>query len=760
MNDFLTEDEVRVKAAKILKLDLSAPNVMLGTGQLTTFNQLGFAGVSDKPDGWYLPYNHVNPAVVLECKSSDKSLDKSAFVQELLKNCGIVKSKYDKVVGILYNGYELRVFQSKPKEEKNGAGQFCECAGERELKNVEHYLSLFNRIPIDKGVIFNITKRINELLHFKFQIKNLYHRMIFTACALVAKRFGAVLTHGMDFGLFQMSVANTLKHSYSQEVSQNDKLNELFEVYSSIQMNNPDDQGALDEFLDNIEKISEQLNSDFWNGEDVMAIFFTEFNRYKRKADHGQVFTPDHITSLMYRILGVQPKSVILDAACGSGAFLVKAMCNMIRDVGAHSDQASHIRQEQLFGIELDREIFALACANMLIHKDGKTNLKHLDARSAEAAAWIRKLPVDFVMMNPPFEDKYGCLDIVGNVLDNVRQGTLCGFILPDTKFEKNRKRAQRLFARHRLLKIVKLPLETFVEAVETSIYIIRAHEPQNGQQIFSCAIRDDGLETIKNQGRQDIHGRWNAIEDYWTEVVYKQSGDSSVKWLAPTEPWHYPAQRPPLVLRTSDFQRRIVKYLLYRNGIDELSFKEAVLSHVLFQTNLPAGFGRFVLTDAREDQPIDTHGWKPFSCADLFAVYKGKRLTKKEMQKGDIHYIGATAFHNGVTHVIGNTGCLFEPNCITVCYNGSIGEAFWQTERFWASDDVNVLRPKLPLTMKSALFFTTLFYLEGQNYSYTNKWKKETMEKQTMLLPVTPEGKPDLQWMEAFIEKLLQRYQ
>lgn len=73
---------------------------------------------------------------------------------------------------------------------------------------------------------------------------------------------------------------------------------------------------------------------------------------------------------------------VATDAACGSGAFLVKAMCNMMKEAGGiNTKKASKIKDSQLFGIEFDREIFALACANMLIHKDGKTNLEHLDSR-------------------------------------------------------------------------------------------------------------------------------------------------------------------------------------------------------------------------------------------------------------------------------------------------------------------------------------------------------------------------------------------
>ena len=63
---------------------------------------------------------------------------------------------------------------------------------------------------------------------------------------------------------------------------------------------------------------------------------------------------------------------------------------------------ATDIKSKQLYGIEFDREIYALACANMLIHKDGKTNLEQMDARTEKACEWIRSKNITKVLMNPP----------------------------------------------------------------------------------------------------------------------------------------------------------------------------------------------------------------------------------------------------------------------------------------------------------------------------------------------------------------------
>ena len=63
---------------------------------------------------------------------------------------------------------------------------------------------------------------------------------------------------------------------------------------------------------------------------------------------------------------------------------------------GTKTKKAKEIKKRQLYGIEFDREIYALACANMLIHKDGKTNLVQLDARTEKAADWIGRTSQKF----------------------------------------------------------------------------------------------------------------------------------------------------------------------------------------------------------------------------------------------------------------------------------------------------------------------------------------------------------------------------
>lgn len=108
-----TEDEVRDSAKEILGFNDYELNVKQGTGQITTFNQLGFKGVIDKPDGWYLPTDKMAVAIILETKAEKEDVQSSKWIAELKKNVEIVSSKYKRIVGILYNGVDNYVLKFK-----------------------------------------------------------------------------------------------------------------------------------------------------------------------------------------------------------------------------------------------------------------------------------------------------------------------------------------------------------------------------------------------------------------------------------------------------------------------------------------------------------------------------------------------------------------------------------------------------------------------------------------------------------------------
>lgn len=593
-----TEDEVRNSAEKLLGFDVKEDNIQQGTGQITTFNQLGFKGIADKPDGWYLPDDKSSVAIILETKAESENINKKKWEKELIKNIDIVSKEYSKVVGILYNGKNIRVFKNHTEE----------VSASTTLQNKEYYIALFISNKIDKQHIYDVTQKINNSLHFKFGMQDLQDRMIFTACALVAQRYnpknGLQKLKDMDYSTFHNWIYNALAKAIENDKKQNSKLDVLLEEYSAVRMAITEDQQAINDFIDNVCEIAELVNSDYWNGEDVMAIFFNEFNRYRKKSDAGQVFTPDHVTSFMYRLIDVNMKDRVLDATCGSGAFLVKSMCNMIKEAGGiKSKKAKEIKSEQLYGIEMYRKVYALACANMMIHKDGKTNLAQMDAKSVEASDWIREKKITKVLMNPPYERKYGCMAIVQNILASVPRGTKCAFILPDKKLEKDfkdKKYGNKVLENNTLTTIIKMPENLFFGVgVTTSIFVFESGNPQNGRNIIGYYMEDDGLETVKNKGRQDIKNKWEDIENYWIKAI--QDGNdykfNTRQIINPAEHLSYQMPEKEFEISEEDFTKTMMDYLMFEQKIDINEFRDKLIYKVLYDSKVETEEDKFSIS-------------------------------------------------------------------------------------------------------------------------------------------------------------------
>lgn len=126
-------------------------------------------------------------------------------------------------------------------------------------------------------------------------------------------------------------------------------------------------------------------------------------------------------------------------------------------------------------------------------------------------------------------------------------------------------------------------------------------------------------------------------------------------------------------------------------------------------------------------------------------------------MKPGTIRFIGASAANNGITAYVGNDEHIHPANTITVSYNGSVGEAFYQADRFWASDDINVFYAMFSLNETRALYFLPLIKQQGKRYTYSDKWTKEKMEEARITLPVVSKcsRQIDFAYIDAFVGEL-----
>lgn len=155
----------------------------------------------------------------------------------------------------------------------------------------------------------------------------------------------------------------------------------------------------------------------------------------------------------------------------------------------------------------------------------------------------------------------------------------------------------------------------------------------------------------------------------------------------------------------------------------------------------------------------IDILGWREFSLGGdngLFRIVKGTRLTKANMKDGNINFIGSSSVNNGITNHISNLEHIHPANLITVSYNGSIGEAFYQEKPFWASDDVNVFYPNFKQSFEIAMFLIPLIRKIGQKYKFVDKWKLEDMCNDKITLPINGNGEPAWDYMENYMKNIM----
>ena len=148
---------------------------------------------------------------------------------------------------------------------------------------------------------------------------------------------------------------------------------------------------------------------------------------------------------------------------------------------------------------------------------------------------------------------------------------------------------------------------------------------------------------------------------------------------------------------------------------------------------------------------------WKDFCLGDYFEIKKGKRLTSDEQTEGSTPYIGAIDSNNGIANYIGQDA-IHAGNTISLSYNGSVGEAFYQPKPFWATDDVNVLyfreENEVAFNKYIALFVCAVLRQEKYRYSYGRKWVLESMKSTVIKLP-EKSGKPNWSYMEDYMKSL-----
>lgn len=480
---------------------------------------------------------------------------------------------------------------------------------------------------------------------------------------------------------------------------------------------------------------------------DALGVFYHEFIKYSGGDGSGLgiVLTPQHLTEFMVELAGVNTNSKVVDICCGSGGFLVTAMSKMFKN--ANPREAELIRKERLYGVEQDEGLYTLAIANMIIRQDGKSNIIKGDCFDELITEELKGLGLNVGLINPPYSLKGGKaeLEFVEHLLDILIVGGVGVVVVPmscaiGTKFREVR---ERLLKKHSLNAVFSMPDDIFYPtATNPCVMVWQAHTPHDsGQETFFGYCKDDGFVKRKKLGRIDFYEQWTGILAKWLRLYRNRDaidGLSARACITHNDEWLCEAHMKTdySTLTDKDFEESIRGFLAYQvfSGTSDLT------THYV--------------SDARISLKT-VEKWKEFSLDDLFTFHKGKRLRKEDMTKGKTNYIGAISLNNGVRQLI-DAEPIFNSNCITINYNGSVGETFYQFEPFWASDDVNVLYAKgWTLNKYNAMFIISVIKTNRYKFNYGRKWTLEKMKKSVIKLPVNTKGFPDWSYMESYIRAL-----
>lgn len=152
----------------------------------------------------------------------------------------------------------------------------------------------------------------------------------------------------------------------------------------------------------------------------------------------------------------------------------------------------------------------------------------------------------------------------------------------------------------------------------------------------------------------------------------------------------------------------------------------------------------------------LDTSGWLNFRLSDYFEIKAGVYHYPDEYDIGETPYVSASATTNGVSQYI-NLKPEFSGNCIVT---GKVGcNAFYQSEPFCATSDVNVFVPLFNMSSQVGLFIVSVInFSENYRWCYGRQCRVGDSKEIIVKLPATPDGKPDWQWMESYIDSLHSR--
>ena len=323
--------------------------------------------------------------------------------------------------------------------------------------------------------------------------------------------------------------------------------------------------------------------------DDVLGRFYGEFLSYSGGDGKGLgiVLTPSHITELMVDLLDIKMDEKVFDPCCGTAGFLIAAMSKMFKQAEnpaklRREQEAAkmNIRQNLLYGVEMNDRMFSVATTNMILRGDGKSNLICEDFFKIPAEK-LRKENFRIGIMNPPYSQAKNKqtahlseLRFIQHLLDGLGDRARCAVIVPQStmvgKTKMDAAIKEQILAKHTLEGVITLNPQTFYNVGTNPVIAIFTAHVKHPQRHFCKFInfKDDGYEVAPHIGLLDNgthEQKKQQLIDCWLHNASAHSSFMVKAQVEPTDEWlhsfYYFNDEIP---SDEDFEKTMADYLTF----------------------------------------------------------------------------------------------------------------------------------------------------------------------------------------------------
>ena len=689
----------------------------------------------------------------------------------------------NKVIAMVANTTDDRitVWKSEVEEDRK-------LDNEEAIRTMPEYVAMFDaKHTNNKEEVMRNTYQFNELLHRHGIGEKL--RSQFVGTCLLAIKNGLVYDKKMKTAQIIGGIRTILEDLLEGSLKKAEKLTLIDKRVLKSQDVRDMDSESLCIILDFIkDRIFPFINDKSTAGQDLLNLFFITFNKYVGKSDKNQAFTPDHITDFMAKICNVNKNSVVLDMACGSGSFLVRAMTQALADCHTKAEE-DEVKKHHIYGVEYDELVYGLATTNMLIHSDGNSNIVQGSCFDEVPRFIADGVKFNVVLMNPPYNamakqvpkdfsktwgksktDPSKGLYFVKFILDQMNKNSMQGklaVLLPMACAIGNspllRQMKSAILKNNTLDAVFSLPDDMFYPGANACaccmVFDVGVPHKSANRETFFAYCKNDGFKKRKNLGRveqMDENGNslWSAIQKKWLDTYKNRDvipGFSARQMVTGNDEWLCEAymETDYTTLTKNDFQRTVNYYLAYL-------VKVGVYIDLFHNTSVPENTGVKNGTNS-----LDISGWDEFRVGDLFdTIYKVVSYDGDELESADtwsektIPYVTRTDLDNGVKSLVLRAGLTNVEAGNAIVIGDTTSTISYQPSPFVAGEHIVAARASW-MNKFTGLFITCLLRQERYRYSYGRAYKLDSIRDTVLRLPSTVDGKLDWQWMEDYIKSL-----